>query len=150
MKLPRRKFLHLAASAAALPAVSHNAWAQTYPARPIVIIMPFPPGGGIDAIGRIVAEHMRALLGQPVVVETVAGANGSIGTGRVARAAPDGYTLVAGAWNTHVANGALYRLQYDVVKDFEPIALIASNPHLISARKTMPANDLKELIAWLK
>jgi tripartite-type tricarboxylate transporter receptor subunit TctC len=93
---------------------------------------------------------MRASLAQPIIIENVAGANGSIGTGRVARAAPDGYTLVVGLWNTHVANGALYTLQYDLLGDFEPVALISSAPSLIVAKKAMPANNLKELIAWLK
>jgi tripartite-type tricarboxylate transporter receptor subunit TctC len=150
MKLLRRQFLHLAAGAAALPAMSRIARAQAYPTRPIIIIVPFPPGGAADAIGRIVAERMRATLGQPVIIENVGGANGSIGVGRVARAAPDGYTLVIGSWNTHVANGAVYSLQYDVLNDFEPIALITTNPWLIVAKSTIPANDLKGLIAWLK
>jgi tripartite-type tricarboxylate transporter receptor subunit TctC len=150
MKLPRRQFLHLAAGAGALPSLARFAWAQTYPTRPITMIMPFTPGGGSDAIGRIVGERMRASLGQPIVVENVAGANGSIGVGRAARAAPDGYTLVMGLWNTHVANGALFGLSYDVVKDFEPIALVASNPLLIDAKKAMPATSLQELVAWLK
>ena len=114
------------------------------------MIIPFTPGGGSDAIGRIVGERMRAWLGQPIVIENVAGANGSIGVGRAARAANDGYTLVMGLWNTHVANGALFGLSYDVVKDFEPIALIASNPYLIDAKKAMPATSLQELVAWLK
>jgi tripartite-type tricarboxylate transporter receptor subunit TctC len=123
VKLPRRQFLHLTAGAAMLPAMSRFAWAQTYPTRPITMIMPFTPGGGSDAIGRIVGERMRASLNQPIVIENVAGANGSIGVGRAARAAHDGYTIVMGLWNTHVANGALFGLSYDVVKDFEPIAL---------------------------
>ena len=101
MKLPRREFLHLAAGATALPAVSRFAWAQAYPSRPITMIVPFPPGGLADVIGRIVAEGMRASLGQSIIIENVGGANGSIGTGRVARTAPDGYTLVLGIWNTH-------------------------------------------------
>jgi tripartite-type tricarboxylate transporter receptor subunit TctC len=150
MKLPRRRFLHLAAGATALPAVARIAWAQAYPSRPIIMIVPFPPGGGADGIARIVAERMRVALGQPVIIENVGGANGSIGVGRAARSAGDGYTLVIGLWNTHVANGALYTLSYDVMKDFEPISLFASNPHLIVAKKTMPADDLKGLIAWLK
>ena len=150
MKLPRRQFLHLAAGVAALPAVSQIARAQVYPTRPIMMIVPFPPGGGADGIARIVAERMRVALGQPVIIENVGGANGSIGVGRAARSAGDGYTLVIGLWNTHVANGALYTLSYDVMKDFEPISLFASNPHLIVAKKTMPADDLKGLIAWLK
>jgi tripartite-type tricarboxylate transporter receptor subunit TctC len=142
--------LHLAAGAAALPAVSRFAWAQTYPSHPITMIVPFPPGGLADVIGRIAAEGMRASLGQSIIIENVGGANGSIGTGRVARTAPDGYTLVLGIWNTHVGNAATYALQYDVVKDFEPIALLADAPLLLVAKKAIPANDLKELIAWLK
>jgi tripartite-type tricarboxylate transporter receptor subunit TctC len=150
MSLPRRQFLYLAAGAAALPAVSRTAWAQTYPSRPITMIVPFPPGGLADVIGRIAAEGMRASLGQSIIIENVGGANGSVGTGRVARTAPDGYTLVLGIWNTHVGNAATYALQYDVVKDFEPIALLADAPLLLVAKKAIPANDLKELIAWLK
>jgi tripartite-type tricarboxylate transporter receptor subunit TctC len=150
MKLQRRQFLRLAAGAAALQGVPRLTWAQAYPTRPITMIMPFTPGGGSDAIGRIVGERMRASLGQPIVIENVAGANGSIGVGRAARATPDGYTLVMGLWNTHVANGALFGLSYDVVKDFVPIALIASNPLLIDAKKAMPATSLQELVAWLK
>jgi len=150
MKLPRRQFLHLAAGAAALPALSRFARAQTYPARPITMIVPFAPGGLTDVIGRTLAEGMRTSLGQPVIIENVGGANGSIGTGRVARAAPDGYTLVVGIWNTHVANAALYALQYDVVKDFEPVLLLADAPLVLVARKALPANDLQEFIAWLK
>jgi tripartite-type tricarboxylate transporter receptor subunit TctC len=151
MKLPhRRQFLHLAAGAAALPAVSRTARAQAYPSRPITMIVPFAPGGLTDVIGRILAEGMRTSLGQPVVIENVGGANGSIGTSRVARAAPDGYTIVVGIWNTHVANGAIYALQYDVVKDFEPVLLLADAPLLLVTSKSVPANDLKEFIAWLK
>jgi tripartite-type tricarboxylate transporter receptor subunit TctC len=97
-----------------------------------------------------VAEHMRVSLGQPVILENVAGAAGSTGAGRVARATGDGYTLVIGVWGTHVLNGAIYSLQYDLVKDFEPISLLASNPMVIVAKKAMPAKDLMELIAWLK
>ena len=150
MKHPRRTFLQFAGAAAAAPAFSRLASAQAYPTRPITVIVPFPAGGGTDTVGRIVAERMRVSLGQPVVIENVTGANGTIGTGRVARAAPDGYTVVFGIWNTHVANGALYPLQYDVLKDFEPIALIASYPYLIVANKTIPASDLKGLVTWLK
>ena len=150
MKLPRRRFLHLAAGAAALPVLSPIARAQTYPSRPITLIVPFPAGGSTDAVGRIVAERMRASLGQAVVIENVGGAGGSIGVGRVARAAPDGYTLDIGQWDTHVANGATFALSYDVVKDFEPIALLSSNPFLILAKKAVPADDLKGLVAWLK
>jgi tripartite-type tricarboxylate transporter receptor subunit TctC len=124
--------------------------AQTYPSRPITMIVPFPPGGLSDVVGRILADGMRASLGQSIVIENVGGATGSIGTGRVARAAPDGYTLALGIWNTHVANGVAYALPYDIVEDFEPVALLADAPLVILAKKAVPANDLKELIAWLK
>jgi tripartite-type tricarboxylate transporter receptor subunit TctC len=124
--------------------------AQVYPSRPITVVVPFPAGGSTDAIGRIVAERMRVSLGQPVVIENVGGAGGSIGVGRVARAAPDGYTLDIGQWDTHVANGATFPLSYDLMKDFEPVALLSSNPFLILAKKAMPADDLNGLIAWLK
>jgi tripartite-type tricarboxylate transporter receptor subunit TctC len=150
MKLPRRQFLHLAAGVAVLPAVSRVAKAQTYPSRPITLIVPFAPGGLTDVIARLLAEGMRTPLAQAVIVENVGGASGSIGAGRVARAAPDGYTLVVGIWNTHVANGAIYALPYQVVQDFEPISLLADAPLLLLANKAVPANDLKEFIAWLK
>jgi tripartite-type tricarboxylate transporter receptor subunit TctC len=150
MKLPRRQFLHLAAAAAALPVMLSMARAQAYPSRPITIVVPFPAGGSTDVIGRILAEKMRVLLGQTIIIENVGGAGGSIGVGRVARAAPDGYTLDIGQWDTHVANGATYPLSYDLQNGFEPIALISSNPLLILAKKALPADDLKGLIAWLK
>jgi|SRR5215475_12253930 len=124
MKLPRRTFLHLAAGAAALPAVSRIAGAQSYPTRPITIVVPFPAGGPTDVIGRLLAEHTKTSLGQPVITENVSGAAGSIGVGRVARVAPDGYTLCVGQWGTHVVNGAIYALPYDVLKD-DPILLIS-------------------------
>jgi tripartite-type tricarboxylate transporter receptor subunit TctC len=150
VKLPRRRFLHLAAGVAALPAVSRFAWAQGYPARPITMVVPFPAGGPTDTVGRIVAEGTRLSLGQPVIIENVTGAGGTIGVGRVARAVPDGYTLSVGFLGTHVLNGAIYTLQYDVLKDFEPVALLASNPQLIVAKNATPAKSLNELIAWLK
>jgi tripartite-type tricarboxylate transporter receptor subunit TctC len=124
--------------------------AQVYPSRPVTMVVPYPAGGPTDTIGRIMAEGLRASLGQPVIIENVGGASGSIGTGRVARAAGDGYTLGLGLWPTHVVNGAVFTLPYDVLNDFQPISLVATNPLLIVARKSMPANDLKELIAWLK
>ena len=150
MKLVRRQFMYLAASTAALPAASRLASAQTYPTRPIIMIVPYPAGGGADATGRIIAERMRASLGQPVVIENVTGAGGSIGVGRVARAANDGYTFTLGNWDTFVANGVAYALPYNLLTDFEPIAPVAVQPSLIVAKKTMPADDLKGLIAWLK
>jgi len=150
MNLPRRRFLHLALGAAALPAVSTIARAQTYPARPISMIVPFAPGGPTDVIGRIVAEGMRASLGQPVVIENVTGAAGSIGVGRVARAAPDGYTISIGQWGSHVTNGAIYALPYDLLNDFAPLAWVATGVPLIVSRNTLPAKNLTELIAWLR
>jgi Tripartite tricarboxylate transporter family receptor len=125
---PRRRFLGLAAGAAALPALSHLANAQAYPTRPITMVVPFPPGGATDVIARNVAGRMRAALGQPVIIENVTGAGGTIATGRVVRAAPDGYTLSIGQSDTHVVNGATYTLQYDVLNDFEPVALLSSTP----------------------
>jgi tripartite-type tricarboxylate transporter receptor subunit TctC len=114
------------------------------------MIVPYAAGGPTDALARVLAERMTTSLGQPLVVENVSGANGSIAVGRVARATPDGYTICLGVWNTHVSNGALYSLQYDVVNDFEPISLVASFSSMIVARKSVPANDLNEFIAWLK
>jgi tripartite-type tricarboxylate transporter receptor subunit TctC len=150
MKLPRRNFLHLAASAAALPAVSRIARAQAYPSRPIVAVVPFTAGGPTDALVRTLGERMRASLGQPLVVENVTGAAGTIGVGRVARAAPDGYTLSIGHWSTHVINGALYQLSFDLLKDLEPVSLLTSYPMLLLTKDAVPAKDLPELIAWLK
>jgi tripartite-type tricarboxylate transporter receptor subunit TctC len=150
MSIPRRHFLQLASGVAALPAVSRITWAQAYPSRPITLVVPFAAGGALDVIGRILAPRMGASLGQTIIIENVAGASGSLGVGRVARATPDGYTLVVGYWGTHVANGAVYALKYDVLNDFEPISLVATQPFLIVAKKVMPADNLKGLIAWLK
>jgi len=150
MTLPRRRFLHLAVGAAALPAVSRIASAQAYPSRAITLVVPFPPGGPTDLLGRMVGERLRLSFGQSVIIENVTGANGSIGVGRVARAAPDGYTLVLGLWNTHVSNPAIYTLSYDVLRDFEPIVLLSTIPSLIVASKSVPADDLKGFIAWMK
>jgi tripartite-type tricarboxylate transporter receptor subunit TctC len=149
MKMARRQFLHIATVAAAFASDSRSVGAQVYPVRPVTIVVPFTPGGPADFLGRMVGERFRS-LGQPVLIENVAGANGSIGVARVARAAPDGYTLVIGIWNTHVANGAVYSLPYDVQKDFEPVAMLSNIASLLVARKTIPANDLKGFITWLK
>jgi tripartite-type tricarboxylate transporter receptor subunit TctC len=138
-----------AAAFAALSGVA-SAMAQTYPSRPITMVVPYSAGGPTDTIARIMAERMRVPLGQTIIVENTTGAAGTLGVGRVARAAPDGYTISIGHWGTHVVNGAIYPLTYDVLNDFEPVAMIATNPQLIVARKGIPANDLKELIAWLK
>jgi tripartite-type tricarboxylate transporter receptor subunit TctC len=145
-----RRTLLASLAFAAVSAHIAEASAEAYPSRPIAMIVPFPAGGPTDTIARIVSEPMSTFLGQPIVIENVTGAAGTIGAGRVARATPDGYTLCVGFLGTHVLNGAIYSLQYDVVKDFEPIALLASNPQLIVSKKAIPAKDLKELIAWLK
>ena len=126
-----------------------DANAQSYPSRPITLVVPFPPGGSTDAAARIMAERMRATLGQSIVIENVGGAGGSIGVGRVARAAPDGYTFDIGQWDTHVGS-IIYKLDYDLEKDFEPIALISNNPQLMVAKKDLPANTLGELVTWMK
>lgn len=125
-----------------------SAQAQSYPSRPITLVVPFPPGGSTDAAARIMAERMRAPLGQPIVIENVGGAGGSIGVGRVARAAPDGYTFDIGQWDTHVGS-IIYKIDYDLEKDFEPIALISNNPQLMVAKKDLPADNLKDLVAWM-
>jgi tripartite-type tricarboxylate transporter receptor subunit TctC len=135
MKFRRRQFLYLAAGAAVLPAISRNAWAQAYPSRPITMVVPFGAGGPGDTIGRILAEGMRAKFGQVVIVENVVGASGTIGTGRVARAAPDGYTFVLGNWATHVLNGPMFALPYDLRSDFEPLALVSRDPLMIVATR---------------
>src|SRR5262249_40500996 len=126
-----------------------SAHAQTYPTRQITLIVPFPPGGSTDVAARILAEHMRARLGQPVVIENVGGAGGSIAVGRVARAAPDGYTIDIGQWDTHVGS-IIYNLDYELQKDIESIALISSNAQLLVAKKDLPADNLKDLVAWMK
>jgi tripartite-type tricarboxylate transporter receptor subunit TctC len=151
MKLSRRTVLRLAASVAALPpALSRLACAQAYPTHPITMIVPYPAGGPTDTVGRVVAEHMRKELGQPVILENVTGAAGSIGLGRVARAPADGYTINVGNWGAHVVNGAIYTLPYDLKTDFASIALLAQAPQIVVARKDFPANDLRGLVAWLK
>jgi tripartite-type tricarboxylate transporter receptor subunit TctC len=150
MKFPRRQFLHLAASVAALPAASRIARAQPYPSRPVTIVVPFPAGGPTDTLARIMAERMRISLGQSVIVENPTGAAGTIGTGRVARAPPDGYTVILGHWQTHVINGATYSLPFDVVKDFEPISLVADCPVSLVGKLNLPAKDMVDLMAWMK
>jgi tripartite-type tricarboxylate transporter receptor subunit TctC len=123
--------------------------AQTYPTRQITLVVPFPPGGSTDVAARILAEHMRPQLGQPVIIENVGGAGGSIAVGRVARAAPDGYTIDIGHWDTHVGS-IIYKLDYDLQKDFEPIGLVSNNPQLMVAKKDLPADSLKDLVSWMK
>jgi tripartite-type tricarboxylate transporter receptor subunit TctC len=130
--------------------VSGAAGAQSFPNKPVTLVAGFAAGGPTDTIARILAERMRQPLGQPVLVENTAGAAGSIAIGRVLRAAPDGYTVSIGHWSTHVVNGAIYQLPYDLLKDLEPVALVASNPQLLVARTGVPAQNLKELIGWIK
>src|SRR5713226_1468221 len=149
MNPPRRRLLKLAASAAALPVLAHKAAAQAYPSRPIAMVVPASAGGPTDAIGRVLAERMGAALGQTVLIDNVAGAGGSIGVGKVARATPDGYTLGIGQWSHYVLNGATYALQYDLLADFAPVAMIVTGPLLLVSRKDLPADDLKGLVAWL-
>jgi tripartite-type tricarboxylate transporter receptor subunit TctC len=124
--------------------------ADDYPNRPINVVVPFPAGGPTDAIIRNLGERMRVSLGQPLVVEYVTGAGGTVGTARAARAAPDGYTIICGHVGTHVTNGAVYSLPFDLVKDFAPISLLPSNPYLIVVNKGLPVNNLKEFMAYLK
>src|SRR5665213_1732638 len=125
------------------------AHAETYPSRQITLVVPFPPGGSTDIAARIIAERMRPLLAQPVIVENVGGAGGSIGVRRIARAAPDGYTIDIGQWDTHVGS-IIYDLDYDLQKDFAPIGLMTVNPQLMVAKKDLPADNLKDLVAWMK
>src|SRR5258705_11804923 len=144
-----RKLLTAIVAAAAC-VIAAGAYAQTYPTRPITLVVPFTAGGPTDTIARFFAERLRVALGQTVMVENTTGAAGTIAVGKVVRAAPDGYTVLIGHWSTHVTNGAIYPLTFDLLNDFEPISLIASNPQLLVAKKSAPAKDLQELIAWGK
>jgi tripartite-type tricarboxylate transporter receptor subunit TctC len=140
----------LIAAVAIAAAFGNGAAAQVYPSRAVTVIVPYPPGGPTDTVGRIITERMRASLGVPVIIENAGGAGGSIGVGRVARALPDGYTIGIGNSSSHVFNGALYTLPYDLLADFAPVSLLSSQPALIVARKDLPAENLEAFIAWLK
>jgi tripartite-type tricarboxylate transporter receptor subunit TctC len=129
---------------------SGAAHAQEYPTRAITMIVPFPAGGATDTLARFLGERMRAILGQPIIIENVGGAAGSLGVARAVRSSPDGYTLSIGTSTTHVLIGGLYTLQFDLLKDLEPVILIGSEPLMIVGKKSLPADDLKGLIAWLK
>ncbi len=146
---PPRRWLLMAASVAASFA-AYPATAQPYPSRPITMIVPASAGGPTDAIGRVLAERMGAALGQTVLIDNVAGAGGSIGVGKVARATPDGYTLGIGQWSHYVLNGATYQLQYDLLADFLPVGMVVTGPLILAARKNLPADDARSLVAWLK
>lgn len=145
-----RKWLTMMVAALFSLASAGLAAAQTYPARPMTMIVPFPAGGATDTLARFLSEQMRGLLGQPIVIENVAGAAGSIGVGRAVRSAADGYTLSIGTSTTHMLTGGLYALQFDLLKDLEPVIQIGSEPLLIVGKKSLPADDLKGLIAYLK
>jgi tripartite-type tricarboxylate transporter receptor subunit TctC len=150
MKLRRRQFLRLAGAAAAVPAMPSLVRALDYPARPITAVVPFSAGGPVDTMARLLAEPMQRALGQPLIVENAAGAGGTIGAGRVARAAPDGYTIEIGDGTSNVGSPAVYPLDFDTLKDFEPVALLSFSPLIVVGRKGLPPDNVKELIAWLK
>jgi tripartite-type tricarboxylate transporter receptor subunit TctC len=151
MKLLRRQFLHLAAGAAALPTVLRFAWAQTYPTRPMTMIVPFAAGGPQDVLGRLMAQRMSEILGKQIVVENIGGAGGVTGSKRVADAQPDGYTMGIGSVGTHAHNQTLYkRPAYDAAADFTPVALIAETPSVLITRKDLPANNFPEFVAYTK
>ena len=143
-------FLFLALVLATLPSGSRPGWAQNYPTRPVTMIVPYAAGGPTDVLARVLAEKMRASLGQAVIVENVPGGGGSIGVGRVARAAPDGYTVDFGNNGSNVLIGALYALPFDLISDFEPVAELTTNPQIIISKTAIPARNLTELIIWLR
>jgi tripartite-type tricarboxylate transporter receptor subunit TctC len=148
--MKRRDFITATMGAGVTVAWPAISGAQSFPSRPVTLIVPFAAGGPTDVLARILAEHMRGTLGQTVLIENVTGASGAIAGQRAARSAPDGYTLTIGHWGTHVLNGVVYTLQYDVLNDFEPVALVGNGPQLIIGRPKLPAKDLRELIGWLK
>ena len=143
------KLLLLALALAVVLTFSPTAAAQSYPAKPVTIVVPFSAGGPTDTLARLMSDRLRKSLGQPVLVDNTTGAGGSIGTGKVARAAPDGYLVVIGHWGTHVVNGVYYSLPFHVLTDFEPVAMIATNPQVIISKTAVPAKNLKELVAWI-
>ena len=150
VSIHRRALITIDAGVALLASISGSVLADGFPSRPITLVVPFAAGALNDTIARVLGEGFRSSFGQPGIVENVTGADGTLATGRVARAAPDGYTLMIGSWNTHVANSLLYPVQFDVVKDFEPVALLPDAPMLLIAKKSAPADDLKAFIGWLR
>jgi tripartite-type tricarboxylate transporter receptor subunit TctC len=151
MNLTRRRFLHVTGAAAVLPVASGTAVAQTYPTRPVTMVVTFPPGSGSDIMGRILAARLSEILGQQVVVEAIGGGGGTTGANRVARAAPDGYQFVLGATDTLAQTQSLYRNPpYNAVTDFVPVGLIVEQPFLLVTRNDLPAGDLREFIAYAK
>jgi tripartite-type tricarboxylate transporter receptor subunit TctC len=147
---PRRQFLRLASGAAVLPAVSRIARAQSYPTRPITMIVPYAAGAIVDTVSRMLAERMGGALGQPIIIENISGADGSIATARAARGRPDGYMIIHGGLGTHVLNSVFYSLPYDALNDFTPVSPLLAAPVILYARKMTPAADLNELMSWLK
>ena len=143
-------FRSLAVIVAAWFASIAGAAAQTFPSRPVTVVVPYPAGGVTDTLARLLAERMKAALGQPIIIENVGGAGGSVGTGRVARAAADGYTILLGSSETHVLNAVAQSLSYDVMTDFDPVVQLPSYPFLLVSKNGVPASNLKELVAWLK
>ena len=148
--MKKRCFAAALLSFAATLTPSSAAWAQSYPTRPVTFIVPYGAGGPVDTMARTLSEAMRSSLGQPIVIENVTGANGTIGVGKAVRAAPDGYTVSIGNWPSHITNGAIYNLNYDIQKDLVPVARLPQNPYIAVVRKDFPAKDFKEFVAWLK
>ncbi|HUP94657.1 MAG TPA: tripartite tricarboxylate transporter substrate-binding protein [Burkholderiales bacterium] len=144
------KPLFIIGALGAMLAAGSSVIAQTYPSKPVTIVVPFSAGGPTDTLARIMGERMRKTLGQPILIDNTLGAGGSIGVGKVVRAPPDGYMVSIGHWGTHVVNGVYYPLTYNVLTDFEPVAMIATNPQLIISKIAVPAKNLKDLIAWIK
>ncbi len=150
MRKPVRIILGFAVFLALIPAIAGRARADNWPTRPVTIVVPYPAGGPTDTLARIMSEPLRMALGQSIIIENISGASGSIAVGRVARAAPDGYTVSIGHNQTHVINAAMQSLSYDVMKDFVPVTLIAETPNWIVSAKDFPANSFSELIDVLK
>ena len=150
MIFARRQFLRSDRERGRVRVPLAHGMGEGYPAHPITMIVPFAAGGPTDTLARILAQRMTVTLGQTIVIENVSGASGSLGVGRVARASPDGYMLSIGNVTTHVFNGAIYPLPYDLLRDFEPIAMVASNPQVLLGKREIPATTLQELIAWIK
>ena len=148
--ISKRVFLASVAAACCGLKPVRSTTSEPYPSRPVTMVLPFSAGGPTDALARIITARMQDLLGQSIIIENVTGAAGTIGVSRVARAAPDGYTISVGPMNSHVLTGAIYHLPFDLRRDFEPVALLASNPSVVVSKKEVPARDLKELIAWVK
>src|SRR6516225_4489680 len=150
MKVKSMTGLRLAGALIALIVAAAPAAAENFPSRPVTMMVGFPPGGPTDTLARIIADAMQGPLSQPVVVETLSGASGTIATGRVVHARPDGYTLGIGNWSSHVASPAIYPLDYNIMRDLQPISLLSASPLWIIGKEALPPNTMAELIAWMK